>query len=77
MNYQERKAEVEDEQKTMTRQEIRDKMERESEFSLDLDNLPSVKHNWVQRGATVNCEGAGHAFHQHFLVERGKRKQLE
>lgn len=77
MNAQERKDQIKNEQQHMSRQDIRDKMERESEYSLDLNNLPSQKHNWIQRGATMNCEGAGHPFHQHFLVERGKRQQLE
>lgn len=37
---------------------------------VDLDNLPSQKHNWVQRGIKMSCEGALHAHHSHFLVKR-------
>lgn len=38
---------------------------------IDLDNLPRQKHNWVQRGLKVSCEGALHSHHSHFLVNRG------
>lgn len=37
---------------------------------LDLDNLPTVTHNWVQRGDKVSCEGAMHPHHSHFLIKR-------
>lgn len=37
---------------------------------IDLDNLPTVTHQWVERGAVVSCEGAGHPNHRHFLVKR-------
>lgn len=39
----------------------------EAEFAVDLSNLPTVKHNWVRRGAKVSCEGAAHPHHSHFL----------
>lgn len=35
---------------------------------INLDNLPKGKHNWVVRGDKVNCEGATHPFHEHFLI---------
>lgn len=77
MNKKERKETVEKEQSTMTRDEIKYEMELKSEVATDLNNLPSVDHNWVVRGGVVNCEGAGHVFHQHFLVERGKRQDIQ
>ena len=43
---------------------------KESESVIDMENLPIVKHNWVQRGIKVSCEGAGHPHHSHFLVKR-------
>lgn len=37
------------------------------DYSVDLTDLPKVTHNWVERGAVVSCEGAGHPWHEHFL----------
>lgn len=31
--------------------------------SVDIDNLPKQKHNWVDRGTVMSCEGADHANH--------------
>lgn len=42
----------------------------EPEYELDLENLPKQDHNWVRRGLKVNCEGAAHPFHSHFLTKR-------
>lgn len=36
---------------------------------IDLDNLPRQKHNWVKRGISVTCGGAGHPPHRHFLFK--------
>lgn len=44
--------------------------EPEIEYSIDLDNLPTVKHKWISRGAKMSCEGADHPHHSHFLVRR-------
>lgn len=41
-----------------------------AEYKLDLDNFPKHKHNWVQRGIKMSCEGANHPHHSHFLVKR-------
>lgn len=41
---------------------------------IDLDNLPTVTHTWVERGAVVSCEGANHPTHRHFLVHRRKKQ---
>jgi hypothetical protein len=66
----ERQAEVKAEQSGLSRDEIREDMERRAEYVLDLDNLPKQTHNWVQRGAKVSCEGANHPHHSHFLTQR-------
>lgn len=70
MTPQERKAALEAEQSGKSRAEIAAEMEQRSEYSLDLDGLPSQAHNWVKRGIVVSCEGAGHPHHSHFLVKR-------
>jgi hypothetical protein len=51
-------------------QEAAHMFEQSSEYSLDLGNLPKQKHNWVNRGIKVSCEGAGHPHHSHFLIKR-------
>jgi len=30
----------------------------------------NIQHQWVERGAVVSCEGAGHPNHRHFLNKR-------
>ena len=44
------------------------------EHQINLDDLVqqgrNVKHNWVQRGDKLSCEGAGHPHHSHFLVKK-------
>jgi len=42
------------------------------EYSVDISNLPSVKHVWVDRGEVMSCEGAGHPSHRHFKVRRSR-----
>lgn len=53
-----------------SREEILQYARDNSEHAVDLDNLPSVKHNWVRRGIKLSCEGAGHPSHSHFLFKR-------
>lgn len=31
----------------------------------DLDNMPTMQHNWVLRNGKLTCGGAGHAYHEH------------
>lgn len=66
-SYQEYQDRLQTEQAGLTKEDI---MELPAEYKLDLDNLPRQKHNWVHRGIKVNCEGANHPFHSHFLIRR-------
>lgn len=61
--YKEYQTELKDEQASMTPGEIKQKMKQESEFQLELDNLPDQKHHWMDRGAKLTCEGV-HAYHE-------------
>ena len=61
--YKEEQAEIRAEQETMTADEIREKMRKESDFQIELDNLPPQKHHWVDRGAKLTCEGV-HGYHE-------------
>jgi len=60
------------EQKGMIREDILEEMQNKSEFTMDLDNLQTVKHVWVDRGAVVSCEGANHPSHRHFKVAKSR-----
>lgn len=70
MSSNERTQAVKAEQEGMSREEIASDMERRSEHTLDLNNLPTQKHYWVDRGLKLSCEGAGHPHHSHFKVKR-------
>lgn len=53
-------------------EEERQKLHEEltEKYEVDLDNLPKVNHNWVDRGTVLSCEGAGHANHRHFKLRK-------
>lgn len=66
-SYKELKERIRVEQAHKTKQQVLEDMKQQSEFVTDLDNLPrSSEHMWVDRGAVVSCEGAGHQPHRHF-----------
>lgn len=65
--YQEYQATLKAEQSSKSKEEIQQELAHKSEYTFDLDNFPSVDHNWVQRGIKVSCEGANHPHHSHFL----------
>jgi len=45
-------------------------VEHPIESSFDISKTYQVKHNWVERGIKVSCEGADHPHHSHFLVKK-------
>lgn len=65
-SYQESREQVKHEQSGMDYDEIKNQMERVSDFVLEMDNLKPQKHIWVDRGAVMSCENAGHANHRAF-----------
>lgn len=69
-SYKEHLQRVSEEQAGMTKEEVLQLLETQSEHIADLDNLPKSEHNWVKRGVKVSCEGANHPHHSHFLVKR-------
>jgi len=71
-DYDQYKESLRAEQEAMTREEIAEKMANESEYSIDLDALKSVKHIWVDRGLVMSCEGANHPSHRHFKVGKSR-----
>jgi len=71
-DYNQYKEQLQADQSQMGREEILALMKQESEYTTDLDNLPGVKHIWVDRGAVVSCEGANHPSHRHFKVAKSR-----
>lgn len=65
-SFKEEQAVVEAEQRTLTPEEIKALMDKRSEATVDLNNLPQQTHHWVDRGLVMNCEGGSHGFHQVF-----------
>lgn len=51
-------------QDNQVREEIKEELERRSEFVLDLENLPKQEHRWVDRGAKYTCEIGTHPTHE-------------
>lgn len=47
-------------------EEIKETLEKQNEFLVELDNLKPQKHIWVDRGAVMSCENAGHPNHRAF-----------
>ena len=67
MTYKEEQAELKAEQEQMTREEVHDQMKKQSEFMVELDNLPSQTHRWINRGIKLTCENGGHPYHESWL----------
>lgn len=64
--YQEERAEVKEEQRNKKYDEIKEAMRSRNQFILEMDNLPSQVHRWIDRGAKMTCENAGHPYHEAF-----------
>lgn len=61
---EERRARVRERQKDLSYDEIKRMMESKSESIVELDNLPKQTHIWIDRGAKMTCEKAGHPYHE-------------
>lgn len=62
--YAQQRKEQLAEQTAMSREDIKRQLIEESEYVFDPENLPEVKHNWVDRGLKLSCEHAGHPWHE-------------
>lgn len=51
-------------QSNMSREEVAENLQKNSEHVFDPDNAPKIFHNWVDRGLKYSCEDAGHPMHQ-------------
>lgn len=69
-HYDEHRQQLKEEQAAMGYDEVRDLMKRENQGIFELDKTQSVQHVWVDRGAVMSCEGAGHPNHRAFKIQR-------
>lgn len=66
--YKQQLSEMHAGQSGMSRAEVADELATTSEYAEDLDALVEAgrqrKHNWIDRGLKMSCEGAGHPWHE-------------
>lgn len=70
-SYQDHKQELNDQQANMSREQIVDRMRSQSEAIFDPETAVKPRHNWVDRGRVMSCEGAGHPNHRSFKFRVG------
>ena len=46
------------------RQQAIEEISQNSEFVMDLENLPKINHHWTQYGIRFVCQGANHPRHE-------------
>jgi hypothetical protein len=63
-SYKEYKEAQKQEQEAKSYEEIKEAMQKQSDFMLELDNIQPQKHLWTDRGEKMTCENAGHPFHE-------------
>jgi hypothetical protein len=63
-SYDKKKEAIKNKQSGLTYDDVKALMARRSDHMFELDNLPTQKHNFIDRGAKVTCENAGHAYHE-------------
>lgn len=64
------REEVKADQENKEYEEIKEEMFRKSKHAIELDNLQPQNHLWVDRGAVMSCEFAGHPNHRAFKIKR-------
>ena len=65
-SYEKKKEAIKNKQSGLTYDDVKALMARRSDYMFELDNLPTQKHNWIDRGAKLSCENAGHPYHAAF-----------
>lgn len=63
-SYKEYKEALKEEQSKKSYEEIKEAMQKQSDFMLELDNIQPQKHIWIDRGEKMTCENAGHQYHE-------------
>lgn len=55
-----KKSEISEEERAKIHEELKDQYE----YTFDMDKLKPQKHIWIDRGAKMTCEKAGHPYHE-------------
>jgi hypothetical protein len=69
-SYDDYKAEIKEAQKDKSYSEIKQDMQKQAVDTVDLNNMPSQEHHWVDRGLVLSCEGGSHPNHRSFKRQR-------
>lgn len=69
-SYSEFKEQIKEEQSNKSADQILKDMKRSYEYAVALDDLPTQKHNWTDRGLKLTCEYAGHPYHESWKVRK-------
>lgn len=63
-SYKEYREKIKEKQADMEPKEIERLMKRQSEYSVNLDDMKPQEHVWVDRGMKYSCEGGIHPHHE-------------
>ena len=66
MSYEDDKAQIKEDQETLTREEVAEMLRKKNEHVFDPETAPKLEHRWVDRGLKMSCEGASHPMHQSY-----------
>ncbi len=59
------------EREEANREQVEEKQQYQRPLhTVDLSQLTPQTHRWVDRGAVMSCEGAGHTAHRTFKIAR-------
>jgi hypothetical protein len=72
--YDDYKRELTESQAGLSRQEIAQRMAAESEAVFDPETAVKPRHNWIDRGLVMTCEGSGHPTHRAYKRRIGYRR---
>lgn len=64
--YEQEKQALKDEQSSKSYDEIKEQLQKQNEFLVELDRLVPQEHVWIDRGEVMSCEGAAHPNHRSF-----------
>lgn len=65
-SYKEKKEAIRNKQSNMSYEDVKAILARRSDYMFEMDNVQPQQHNWIDRGAKLSCENAGHPHHSAF-----------
>lgn len=69
-SYIDERIEAIAEEQDISKQEAAKHYRRNAEYEVDFDNLPKQNHIWIDRGAKMSCENAGHHWHEVWKIRK-------